>query len=268
MDKANLQRNFEGYVNTPLLWTDAPVYGLSPYIFKPISNQHFTDETVNRLRLGKMIEHFVFHQLATDPSITILAKNIQIQDGKRTIGELDTLLLTEVGPVHLEIIYKFYLYDPDEGETELAHWIGPNRKDALLQKLTKLKEKQLPLLYHPKTQTMLERLSLKSDDIKQYVFFKAQLFLPLDFSDDAFSQLNPACVNGFYLKKDELIRFRTAEFYIPQKQDWIMDAHDSVEWMTYHNFVAEVSPWLDDNRSPLCWMKEGTKTQKIFVVWW
>src|SRR5690606_23106204 len=122
------------------------------------------------------------------------------QDGKRTIGELDALLMTEIGPVHLEIVYKFYLYDPDEGQTELSHWIGPNRKDNLLQKLKKLKEKQFSLLYHSKTQPLLDNLGLILDEIKQQVLFKAQLFLPLGHQNTVFFQLNPACVKGFYLK--------------------------------------------------------------------
>jgi len=62
-------------------------------------------------------------------------------------------------PIHLEIIYKFYLYDPSIGLTQLDHWIGPNRRDSLVKKLTKLKQKQLPLLYHPLiTQLLISRL--------------------------------------------------------------------------------------------------------------
>jgi len=62
------------------------------------------------------------------------------------VGELDCLILRDKKPIHLEVIYKFYLYDASVGDTEIAHFIGPNRKDSLIEKLTKLQEKQLPIL--------------------------------------------------------------------------------------------------------------------------
>lgn len=268
MDTDNLQRNFEGYLSTSSLWCGASVYGLEPYSLKSVSTRHFTGGSVVHLRLGKMVERFVFHQLATDASSTILAENIQIQDDKLTIGEMDALLLTEAGPVHLEIIYKFYLYDPHENATELTHWIGPNKKDRLLQKLTKLKDKQMPLLYHPNTQPTLNHLGIELAEIKQQVLFKAQLYVPLDFKDIAFSQLNAACVKGFYIRRDELCRFKGSQFYIPDKRDWIMDAEDTVVWMDYADFSGDLTRWLDRERSPLCWLKDTSKIQKFFVVWW
>lgn len=255
-------------METPLLWNDTSIYGLKSFILNNSNPRPFDGSVTDNLRLGKMVERFVSHQLKADPECTILTENIQVQDGKRTIGELDALIMTDDGPVHLEIIYKFYLYDPDEGTTEIAHWIGPNRKDALVQKLNKLKEKQLPLLYHPKTQPLLDELGLTLTKIKQQVLFKAQLFLPLDFKEAAFDDLNPACVKGFYIKRDELHRFKNAQFYIPQKRDWIMNGHETVAWLDYTNFTTEVNSWLTEKRSPLCWLKEAGKIEKFYVVWW
>lgn len=268
MDTATLLKNFKGYVNTPLLWCDVSVFDIKPYKLGIYSGEDFNVLPSKNLRLGKLVEQFVFHELASDASCSILAENIQIQDGKLTVGELDTLLITDAGPVHLEIIYKFYLYDSDAGDTELAHWIGPNRKDALLQKLTKLKEKQLPLLYHPKTQPILENLGLNASDIQQKVLFKAQLFLPLNFLGDAFEQLNPNCVKGFYINSADLAQFKADQFYIPQKHDWIMDPNDAVTWLNYDDFKTEIMVWLNEMRSPLCWLKTGTTFKKFFVVWW
>lgn len=268
MDLNNLQRNFEGYLNTPILWSEDDIYGLEPYLLRHSAPKPFEEPLDLHLRLGKMVEQFVFHQLLADLSSNVLATNIQIQDGKRTIGELDAILTTETGPVHMEIIYKFYVYDPDEGETEISHWIGPNRKDALDQKLSKLIEKQLPLLYHPKTKPLLERLGVNLCEIKQVVLFKAQLFLPLEFKKTVFHKLNPECVIGFYINRAQLHRFKNAQFFIPEKRDWIMDCHESVAWMDAVNFTTEVNMWLDKNRSPLCWVKEGKSIQKFFVVWW
>ena len=86
----------------------------------------------------------------------------------------------------------------------LRYWIGPNRKDSLIYKLDKLKDKQFPLLYKPETQSYLESLGLKISEIQQRLVFKAQLFLPLKFFEIDISPLNPNCVNGFYLSYSEI----------------------------------------------------------------
>lgn len=268
MGNGTLQRNFEGYLNTPLLWKAADVFGLQQCEFKHNKFENFTPKGPEQLRLGKLVEQFVFQQLELDPAYIILAENIQVQDGKRTIGELDALLLYGNKPIHLEIIYKFYLYDPNESTSELAHWIGPNRKDSLLHKLDKLKEKQLPLLYHPKTQLLLADLGLTVTEINQQVLFKAQLFLPLDHPNTIFPQINPKCVKGFYLKIAELERFKTRQFFIPEKIDWLMESHEQVHWIDYESFLFQVNHWLDKKISPLCWLKHQGAHSKFFVVWW
>ncbi len=268
MDTEDLQRNFEGYLNTALLWDGAKIYELEQCDLEDFIHVPFTAQVNGPLRLGKLVERFVFHQLANVTSCNILAENVQIQDGKRTIGELDTLIRIKDDAIHLEIIYKFYVFDPYEGNDELSHWIGPNRKDSLLQKLDKLKNKQLPLFYHPKTQLIIGDLNLQLQKIKQQVLFKAQLFLPLDYDNDVFYSLNPNCVQGFYIKRDELRQFQTAEFFIPEKLNWLMSPYHNVNWLHYAKFTTEVNVWLERRRSPLCWMKQNDVLRKFFIVWW
>lgn len=268
MDTDNLQRNFEGYLNTPLLWKNTEVYGLEQCVLEDLTVVNFTENVAANLRLGKLVERFVYHQILQDPSLGILAENIQIIDDKRTLGEMDALLMTKNGPVHLEIVYKFYLYDSDYGDDELSHWIGPNRKDSLLQKLDKLKNKQLPLLYRPQTQLVLDDLQLNSKNIKQQVLFKAQLFLPMDYQKEIFFTLNPDAVKGFYIKKDDLSRFNAFQFYIPEKIDWLMEVNKDVNWLDYDEFLTDVTRWLDKEMAPLCWLNEDGIFRKFFVVWW
>ena len=264
----DLQRNFEGYLNTPLLWSGAEVYNLKQCVLEDSIAQRFSKKMANYLRLGKLVERFVCHQLLGVPFCDILAENIQIQDGKRTIGELDVLLTLKDCPIHLEVIYKFYLYDPEEGNNELSHWIGPNKKDSLLEKLDKLKNRQLPLLYHPKTEPLLTYLKIKRDDIKQQVLFKGQLYLPLHYQKPVFVTLNLECVQGFYVKKNDLHQFKNAQFYIPDKINWLMAVDNYVNWSNYDDFTTEVEGWLDRKMSPLCWLKETDLKRKFFVVWW
>lgn len=264
----DLQRNFEGYLNTPLLWHNAEVYDLQQCALDDSIPLFFIGKVTDSLRLGKLVERFVSRQLAANATYDILAENVQIQDGKRTIGELDALLMMKDHPIHLEIIYKFYVYDLNKDNDELSHWIGPNRKDSLLQKLDKLKNKQLPLLYHPKTQSVIKELKINVEEVKQQVLFKAQLFLPFDYQKKVFFKLNPECVAGFYVKMDDLYQFKTSQFFIPEKINWLMAVDKKVNWLSFDAFTAEVTTWLDKEIAPLCWLKENDILRKFFVVWW
>ena len=140
-----LQKRYEGFLQTPCLWKDNTVFDLEQFkIDEKLTKINI--EIDEKIRLGKYIERLVSFQLSQENSITILCENVQIQKEKRTLGELDCILKQENTVIHLEVIYKFYLFDATVGNSEIEHFIGPNRKDSLLEKLTKLKEKQLPLL--------------------------------------------------------------------------------------------------------------------------
>ncbi|WP_452225961.1 DUF1853 family protein [Lacinutrix cladophorae] len=266
MNDINLQ--YLGFLNTPNLWLNPSEIKIEQLeIGNSISNC-FTKNT-SKLRLGKLVERFVSHQLQQDSSISILAENLQIQDRKITIGEIDCLLKQNNQPIHLEIVYKFYLYDATVGNKEIDHWIGPNRKDSLIQKLSKLTQKQLPLLYHSCTKATIEKLDLHVEEVLQKVCFKAQLFLPYNKQDVSFKTINSNCVKGFYIRKNELDQFADYQFYIPEKRDWLTDIPTHNFWQDYHTFLKELTPFLKQEKAPLCWLKKpNAKTEKCFVVWW
>lgn len=72
-----------------------------------------------------------------------------------------------------------------------------NRRDSFVQKLSKLKEKQLPLLYSKQSKKYLDELGLDATEITQQVYFKAQLFVPLQDINKEFSLVNKECIYGF-----------------------------------------------------------------------
>ncbi len=76
--------------------------------------------------------------MKTNSDIEIIGQNIQVIENKITISELDCLILDNHKPVHIEIVYKFYLYDESLTGNEIDKWIGPNRNDSLKHKITKL----------------------------------------------------------------------------------------------------------------------------------
>jgi hypothetical protein len=263
----NVQQRYNGFLKTPCLWKKSPVYGMQQFEITSKSNKIDLDID-DKLRLGKYIERLVSFELSQNTSIKILTENLQIQKEKTTLGEIDCLLLQNGNPIHLEIIYKFYIYDASEGTSEIDFFIGPNRKDALIEKLKKLSQKQLPLLHSKHCEAHLEPLGLKASEIEQQVYFKAQLFVPFGETVDL-TILNPDCIVGYYIKKENLPQLSDCKFYIPKKIDWIIEPHTQVDWLNYSSFTEVTSPILERQFSPLFWIKQPNGIlSKYFLVWW
>ncbi|MGB3605797.1 DUF1853 family protein [Psychroserpens sp.] len=264
----HLQGLYLAFTKTKSLWKAAAVLNLEQ-LDLPIDSSPLWLRKLDRpLRLGQLAEQFVFNQIEASVSLKILAENIQVQQNKQTIGELDALIIKNEQPIHLEIVYKFYVYDASLGDAEIERWIGPNRKDSLSEKLTKLKNKQLPLLYTDASQNLLHTLDLSKYQFKQYVLFKAQLFVPFEQAV-IFEDLNEACVCGFYINTAQLKIFANCTFYIPRKLDWFLEPHKAVSWLDFENFSLEAHTFIDNRQSPLFWMKsEIGDLKKCFLVWW
>lgn len=264
----DIQRRFDGFLQTHNLWKNNAVFNLNQFE-TPYKSSKIDIEIDEKLRLGKYIERFVSFELSQNKSIEILAENIQIQRNKITLGELDCLLLKNNSPIHLEIIYKFYLFDDKIGHTEIEHFIGPNRKDALIEKLTKLKGKQLPILFVKECENLLDNLEISLKDISQQIYFKAQLFVPINKKNINLSVLNNNCIVGFYCNLKDLSQFLTCKFYIPIKKDWLIIPHKNVNWLQFSDFQNDVTSILKRQFSPLCWLKkENGEIEKFFLVWW
>ena len=264
----DIQKRYDGYLQTSCLWKGYAVYNMHQFEITPRAIK-INLELDEKLRLGKYVERFVSFELSQQSNIKVVSENIQIQKEKITLGELDCILLKDGKPMHLEVIYKFYLYDANVGETEIAHFIGPNRKDSLVEKLSKLKEKQLPLLYATACLEYLKTISLSSENIEQQVYFKAQLFVPYADKEIQLQELNQNCVVGFYLNRHELHQFSDYKFYIPQKKDWLVIPHENVNWQPYSHFTEKSNEYLERQFSPLCWLKkQNGEIEKFFLVWW
>lgn len=261
-----LTKQFIGYFNTPLLW-DNTVMNLTQFNTNIALPPKFNIPTNTESRLGKRIERFFNFELSLDESISILLENYQVQDDKITLGEVDFLIEKNGIPIHIEVVYKFYVIDTSIGTNEIEHCVAPNKKDSLIKKITKLKTKQLPLIYNSKIETKLNDLNVDSSEIEQYVFFKAQLFLPINSPNFEFKFLNKKCVSGYYFHYTDLENFNTCMFYIPKKENWIQVPYLEVKWMCYSNFKENIKKQLEKQITPLVWIKfiDG-KLQKCFII--
>ncbi len=260
------QQRYQGYYNTPFLWKEK-LLNLQQFNFEE-SNSKIATKIPDTIRLGNYVEQLVFYQLEQDENLQLLTKNKQVFSNKITLGEIDCLLLQGNQPIHLEIAYKFYLYDVSVGNTFLEHWIGPNRRDSLLLKLKKVKEKQFPLLYSKECKDLLEQLELDINSIQQKTFFKAQLYVPYQ-NEINFEHLNNQCVQGFYVNSHQLKEFSDCKFYIPIKLDWIIEPHSNVSWLSFEDSSKRILEFHEQKSAPLCWMKKPNgQIHKLCIVWW
>ena len=263
----DFQRQFSGFSCTPHLFK-SEIKGLKPYIEIPNKTIVFNAEINPKVRLGLRVERFVSEELKQNPEIEILIENYQVRENKHTIGELDCLFLRKKTPIHLEIQFKYYLIDPSLGNDEIDQCIGPMRRDTLNEKLTKLKHKQLPLLFAEETRPLLNELNLKANRFEQYIYFKAQLFMPYG-KNITLKQLNPNCIYGFYFNYSELLKFSHCKFYKPKKTDWLLEVSPNVNWLTYENLLPQLKIYEEEKYAPLLWLKyPNGELTKCFVVPW
>lgn len=218
---------------------------------------------------GKRMERFMSDYIRSESNWDVRAENVQIIDDQRTVGELDFILENTQTQrlLHLELACKFYLYDPELSK-ETARWIGPNRRDSLKLKLQKLGRKQFPLLSNPATQKTLEQLNIEVAEMEQALSIKSMLFLPAG-STATPPGVNPKAIQGNWYRPEELGQFKNCLWHLPEKINWAVDPVHCAEWLDYDSFLVQLYRWLDEKRSPMCWLKtpEGT-FKKLFAVWW
>lgn len=100
-------------------------------------------------RLGLYFERLWQFFLEQDPAYDLLAHNVPVRVGGRTLGEFDLLYFCHrrQRAVHLELAMKFYLGDDRHRHTASANdsWLGPNSRDRLDLKLERLLQHQVSL---------------------------------------------------------------------------------------------------------------------------
>ena len=260
------QQRFHGYQQTSLLWQNE-LEGIWQFHLDSDRLLSIDSKVDSKLRLGNYVERLFSYQLKQQKQIHVLKENAQIIHHKTTLGEIDVLLIQNNQPIHIEIAYKFYIYDPNEGNTFLSRWIGPNRRDRLIQKLAKIKQKQFPLLYSDACRSLLEELNLDTHQIQQKTYFKAQLFIPYA-SQIEFPLLNSNCISGFYINKNQLSLFDNCKFYIPKKLDWLIIPYADVDWINFATVQDRILEFLKKQSSPLLWIKyPNGEINKVFVIW-
>lgn len=266
-----------GFIKTPDLLFSSSFSGFKPFILPSLNDEEIkgminTLTLPTKLVMGKRMEHFFKEIITKSSKIDLIAHNIQLHRKKTTLGELDFLIkdLIQNKILHVELMYKIYVYDPNL-PSELARWIGPNRKDSLIEKLGRVIKHQLPLLFSPEAQEYLNTLQISTKEIDQQICFKAKLFIPKNLASHQYPNVNNNCIVGFYY---DLAQFKAEisaahKFYAPEKQDWPSDPRNNTNWVSFSEINIEIQKMHLHNKSPLIWICTPTgEFESAIVVWW
>ncbi|MCX2981699.1 DUF1853 family protein [Halieaceae bacterium IMCC14734] len=122
-------------------------------------------------RLGLYFEALWHFFLAADESVELVAHNLPVRDGGRTLGEFDVIYwcLQRQQHVHLELALKYYLGLPGQDI-----WLGPNQRDRLSNKVQHLVQRQIRLSEQTASTAPLLELGVKKlrreIEVKGYLF--------------------------------------------------------------------------------------------------
>ncbi len=263
----NAEDRFWGFCRTKQILVGMHLSGVDDFEWSHTRKGSLLDleiDVPDSLVLGKKAERFFSEWINLQTEYKIIAENIQVFDKGITLGEFDFFLERKGRTVHLELVYKFYLYDPKiDGETN--RWIGPNRKDSFAEKLHKLKEKQLPLLNSDSASKTLSEIGVNRNKTIQQVLFLANRFVPIELRNSGFNE------DGVWMKFENFQKLYSEKmhFFIPEKQDWFIRKTANVEWVDFETVKQGIRNQFERKRSPMIWIKTDTpEFERIFVVWW
>ncbi len=223
----------------------------------------------DNLRLGHLAENIVSELIKLSTNYNVLYENVQLIEDKVTLGEIDFIIEEKDTNqrIHLELAYKFYLFDPSISSEPINNWIAPNRNNSLQGILEKLKRKQFPLLYHKAAKSKLKNIEI--NELSQAVYLMANLFIPYEYKA-SFEPAYTQAIKGYYLNMDRLISLdnSTKSYYIPSKKEWGMDPAENETWTDFNGVEAGIRASMTEERAVLCWQKCDDSYSAFFIVWW
>ncbi|MBV1924453.1 MAG: DUF1853 family protein [Flavobacteriaceae bacterium] len=223
----------------------------------------------NNIRLGHLAEKIVSELIKSSTNYKVLHENVQVIESKNTIGEIDFLIeeLKTETKIHLELAYKFYLYDPNISSEPINNWIGPNRNDSLIKKLEKLKSKQFPLLHHNCTKAIFNEIDVS--EVSQALCLLVSLFIPYEYKA-TFSSIYKNAIKGYYVDFETFNNFNHSDknYYMPSKKEWGIDPSENGTWTDFEGIKNYIETCMKENQAPLCWQKNNGSYEAFFIVWW
>jgi len=226
-------------------------------------------ELPTNIRLGHLAERIVSELIKSSSNYKVLYENVQVIEDKNTIGEIDFIIeeIITKQVIHMELAYKFYLFDPSISSEPINNWIGPNRNDSLKEKLDKLKNKQFPLLYHNCAKSKLNNIEIEG--ASQALCLLISLFIPYEYKE-SFSPIYEKAIKGYYLDLETFTNIDNSAkaYYLPSKKEWGMDPSENEIWSDFNGVEGFINTSIKEKQAPLCWQKYNNSYLAFFIVWW
>lgn len=228
-------------------------------------------ETPHR-RLGLYFEQLYECLMSDILGWEVLARNLPIRNGTKTLGELDFVVRNpNTGRVeHHEIAVKFYLgyRSAETGETA---WYGPNAKDRLDIKTRRLLAHQSRLTQYEEARAALKLLGIHDPPMPR-IFMPGYLFYPLEAALNPPAQMPDDHARGGWLYLEQARGMNTQAWVQLHKPHWLgpwmqsepaENAHieaalNGIESTGRPRLFARVA-W---DRQAGCWLEEN----RFFVV--
>lgn len=153
----------------------------------------------HHFRLGQHFEKTLVAWLEATPRFELLASNLQVHEGKRTVGEFDLIVDNDGVVEHWEAAVKFYLGVRDTAD--MSNWYGPNTADRFDIKYRRLIDRQLRLAWRDSgRETLAERgIGVR----RSRCFMKGRLFHPWDRYREGIAryprEVNPHHEQGWWI---------------------------------------------------------------------
>jgi len=249
---------------------DPSVTGLRSFYLSELDlPEEIEFELPTNLRLGHLTERVVGALIKSSTNYEVLYENVQLVEDKITIGEIDFIIENRKTKqvLHLELAYKFYLFDPTISSDPINNWMGPNRNDSLIKKIEKVKSKQFPLLYHKAAKSIFPNIKL--DEVAQALCLLVSLFVPFEYKDN-FLPIYKKAIKGYYLNVKTFNDFDHSEkyYYLPTKNEWGIDPSENKIWIDFEDAKKIIDASIDEKKAPLCWQKHNETYSTFFIVWW
>lgn len=216
------------YPLAPTAWLTAPPLFTHPSdAGRWLEPAYFTQEGVlgphKDRRLGRQFEDTLMAQVARQPSLTIVERNLPIRADGRTLGEFDAIVWHKPSQQwwHWEITFKHYLGIAKD------FWPGPNPHDHFHRKYEHGLTHQFPLAHHPLAQAALPGMISA-----QHLFSRGVLYYPGHYDVPAPNGAHPQHLRGTWWPAEQL----------PSAQRYLI-LHKS-HWLNASNALNHAPTWL------------------------